>query len=324
MGKKGVIIILTILLITGITVCCLGRNTVSTGMHMKSLESSNEISSRPNDIGSEEVGNIEPEAVRKTEASVITNEKASLNAKTEKTSMPKSESVKEESDKGLGADGQNKDRTKAKKSESDEKPKKTVKSEQQTETVGEHRAEQRTEAAVRESTEQRTEMRTEGRTEQPAEEHKEEHTEQPTEQRTEASVEQTTKKPAEQRTEQKTEAPQCAHNWVWKTHTEIIHHDDVYEEYLICEAYDENIYESHSFCNNCDLDLTANFGGASSSEAADHMLNVCGGCGYHSGRAVVGTVHHDAEYGTKCTALAYDEEVEVKDYEYCSICGTKK
>ncbi len=320
MGKKGVIIILTILLITGITVCYLGRDTASTGMHMKASESNTEIGSRPDDTGYEEVGNIEPEAVRKTEASVITNEKASLNAKTEKTSMSESESVKEESDKGLGADGQNKDGTKAKKSESDEKPKKADKSEQQTDTSGEHRAEQRTEVSSQES----TEVRTEGRTEQPTEEHKENHTEQPTEQRTEASVEQITEKPTEQRTEQKTEAPQCAHNWVWKTHTEIIHHDDVYEEYLICEAYDEPIYESHTFCNNCGLDLTVNFGGSSTSEAVDHMFNVCGGCGYSNGQALVGSIHHDAKYGTKCTALAYDEEVEVKDYEYCSICGTRK
>lgn len=190
MGKKGVIIILTILLTTGITVCYLGRNTVSTGTHMKASESGTEISSRPDDTGSEEVGNIEPEAVRKTEASVITNEKASLNAKIEKTSLPKSESVKEESDKGLGADGQNKDGTKAKKSESDEKPKKADKSEQLTETGGEHRTEQRTEVPSQES----TEVITERRTEQPAEEHKENHTEQSTEQRTEASVEQITER----------------------------------------------------------------------------------------------------------------------------------
>ena len=121
-----------------------------------------------------------------------------------------------------------------------------------------------------------------------------------------------------------TEATKCTHNWAWQTHTETIHHDAIYEEYLICEAFDENVYETHIFCNNCGLDLTVSYGGAYTSEAADHMLNACGGCGYHSGRAVVGTVHHDAEYGTKCTALAYDEDVVVKDYEYCSICGAKK
>lgn len=125
-------------------------------------------------------------------------------------------------------------------------------------------------------------------------------------------------------TEPVNKEPVCNHRWVWATHTETVHHDAVYEDYLICEAYDENVYETHTFCNNCNLDMTIAFGGASSSEAADHMLNQCGGCGYHSGRAVVGTIHHDAEYGTICTALAYDEYIEVNDYEYCSICGEKK
>ena len=105
------------------------------------------------------------------------------------------------------------------------------------------------------------------------------------------------------------------HNWVWKTHTEYVHKS---EQYLVTPAWDEPIYENHSFCNGCGTDLTATYGGATTDAASIHLSNC--GTGYHSGNVQVGTVHHDDVYDTD----EWDEEVEVKDYQYCSKCGERK
>lgn len=201
---------------------------------------------------------------------------------------------------------------------------------QRTEVITQHT----TEAPVQSTTEALKYPSTERNVQQPTEENITEksietnNADTPKENHPEKKIESFQKQPEQSanilNTEPVTQEPVCDHRWVWATHTETVHHDAVYEDYLVCEEYDENIYETHVFCNNCGLDLTVNFGGSSSSEAADHMHNICGGCGYHSGRAVVGTIHHEAEYGTICTALAYDEYIEVNDYEYCSICGEKK
>jgi hypothetical protein len=187
-----------------------------------------------------------------------------------------------------------------------------------------------TEATTEEITEARTETSTEPKI-QNNPETKTQNEPEVKEQTTEVLVQNTTEEPTQNTTEVITQTvvenvtpAACDHNWVWKTHTEIIHHDAEYTEYLLCEEYDENVYESHTFCNNCNLDMTINFGGASSSEAANHMHNICGGCGYHSGQAVVGTIHHDAEYGSYCSVAPYDEYVEVNDYQYCSICGERR
>lgn len=185
-------------------------------------------------------------------------------------------------------------------------PEKVEKEKPKTEAATEAKTEARTEAKIQNKPEAKTQNTPEVK--QPV---------------TEADSQNKTEATTQTIVENTAPAP-CNHNWVWKTHTETIHHDAEYTEYLVCEAYDENIYESHTFCNNCNLDMTINFGGASSSEAADHMLNVCGGCGYHSGQAVVGTIHHDAEYGSYCSVAPYDEYVEVNDYKYCSICGERK
>ena len=185
-------------------------------------------------------------------------------------------------------------------------PEKVDKEKPKTEAVTEAKTEERTEAKIQNKTKAKTQNTPEVK--QPA-------TEAPSQNKTEATT---------QTVVENTASAPCNHNWIWKTHTETIHHDAEYTEYLVCEAYDENVYESHTFCNNCNLDMTINFSGASSSEAADHMLNVCGGCGYHSGQAVVGTIHHDAEYGSYCSVAPYDEYVEVNDYQYCSICGERR
>ena len=339
MGKKSVKWVLTILLITCIAVCGFRWNTVSSGMQMKAEGYYSERSGRLSDTTVEEdvqATDEEIESKKKTEATSDSKEKIVQKSKPyekqDSKNLPTNESAEtNDISADLESDNKNKDSRISetvyesegvKESDSgnteypDEKKKTETpireRKEQKTETRTEQHIEQRTEARIEQHTEQRTEARTEVKNEQLTESQTETHTEQRTEQ------------PAESKTEQMTEATKCTHNWAWQTHTETIHHDAIYEEYLICEAFDENVYETHIFCNNCGLDLTVSYGGAYTSEAADHMLNACGGCGYHSGRAVVGTVHHDAEYGTKCTALAYDEDVVVKDYEYCSICGAKK
>lgn len=53
-------------------------------------------------------------------------------------------------------------------------------------------------------------------------------------------------------------------------------------------AWDEEVYESHNFCNGCGADITGN---------EDHIF-WCGpnGSGYHADRVQTGTIHHDATY----------------------------
>lgn len=162
-----------------------------------------------------------------------------------------------------------------------------------------------TEAKIQNKTEAKTQNTSEVK--QPA-------TEAPSQNKTEATT---------QTVVENTAPAPCKHNWIWKTYTETIHHDAEYTEYLVCEAYDEPITESHSFCNNCNADLTSLYGGAVTEGGINHMTE-CNGCGYHSGDAVVGYIHHDAEYGSYCSVAPYDEYVEVNDYQYCSICGERR
>ena len=157
-----------------------------------------------------------------------------------------------------------------------------------------------TESAKKENAE-----KTEKKTEQKAEEKK------PEAKKEEKKQEPTTEK----KPEISTHAPACSHNWVWHTHTETVHKS---EKYLVSDAWDEPVYENHSFCNACGCDLTANFGGATTDGASDHLAGC--GTGYHSGNVQVGTVHHEAVYDTD----EWDETVEVNDYQYCSKCGEKK
>lgn len=182
-----------------------------------------------------------------------------------------------------------------------------------------------TESAKKDNTE-----KTEKRTEQKAEEKKEEKKEQPKkeekkeEKKPEAKKEEKKQEPAtekkpeattEKKPEISTQAPACSHNWVWHTHTETVHKS---EKYLVSDAWDEPVYETHNFCNGCGCDLDATYGGAGTSGGIGH-LDSCG-TGFHTGSVQVGTVHHDAVYDTD----EWDETVEVNDYQYCSKCGEKK
>ena len=109
--------------------------------------------------------------------------------------------------------------------------------------------------------------------------------------------------------------PVCNHDWVWHTHTETVHKS---ERYLVSDAWDEPVYEQHDFCNGCGCDLTASFGGATTSGGSGH-LHDCG-TGYHNDSVQVGSIHHDAVYDVD----EWDEEITVKDYQYCSKCGKRK
>lgn len=138
---------------------------------------------------------------------------------------------------------------------------------------------------------------------------------------TEKRTEQTTQS-TERKTERDTEAPQvCAHNWVWKTHNETVHHDAVYEEvqYLISKAYDEEITEEKLLCNTC----LQTFDNEAAYRDPSHA---CRGGSSTWIDLVVGTRHHDAVYGTKNKLVSdeYDETITVNDYQYCSKCGEKK
>lgn len=119
--------------------------------------------------------------------------------------------------------------------------------------------------------------------------------------------------------------PAHQHNYVAQTHT--VHHDATghNEQYVVQDAYDEQVttYEDYPWdcCNVCGADCTADPGG----HAYQHAIKGEGG-GHHTeydSRPVTKTVHHDAVYGTKWVqdSAAYDETVV--DGYVCS-CGARK
>ena len=144
-------------------------------------------------------------------------------------------------------------------------------------------------------------------------------------QTTEAQKQQTTEAPKkENTTESKTEAPknntteakkeECSHHWVWKTHTETVHHS---EEYLIRDAWDEPVYVNDVKCN-CGAIFPSNDVLNNSLRPDGEPHSMCGG--YVTHRSISGYTHHDAEYGVH----EWDTYEEVKDYEYCDKCGQRK
>ena len=175
--------------------------------------------------------------------------------------------------------------------------------------------EPKTEAPKKEEPKTETPKKEEPKTEAPKKEEPKTEAPKKEEPKTEAPKKEEPKTEAPKKEEPKTEAPTCSHTWVWKTHTETVHHS---EEYLVSEPWDEPVYENHSFCNGCGTDLTATYGGATTDAASIH-LSECG-TGYHSGNVQVGSIHHDAEYATD----EWDTYEEVKDYQYCSKCGERK
>ena len=191
-----------------------------------------------------------------------------------------------------------------------------------TEKVTESATTKVTESATERATERQTERATERQTEKPTERTTEAPTERQTERQTEAPTERQTEKPTEKPTERTTEAAtECSHNWVWKTHTTTVHHDAVYKDVPIySEEWDEEIYAKKILCSVCYqfFDTEADY------RAKSHT---CAGGASSLVSVVVGYKHHDPELLDMDQVLekaAWDEVVEVKDYQYCSKCGTKK
>lgn len=119
--------------------------------------------------------------------------------------------------------------------------------------------------------------------------------------------------------------PVHQHNYVAQTH--VVHHEATghNEQYVIQDAWDEQVttYEDYPWdcCNVCGADCTADPGG----HAYQHAIKGEGG-GHHTeydSRPVTKTVHHDAVYGTRWVqdTAAYDETVV--DGYVCS-CGARK
>ena len=126
----------------------------------------------------------------------------------------------------------------------------------------------------------------------------------------------------EDATERTTEATtECAHNWVWKTHTTTVHHDAEYKEVeRYSEAWDEAVYAKKILCYACKqfFDTEADYRDKS---------HTCAGAGSSLVSVLIGYTHHDPEFlgmGHELVKEAWDEVVEIKDYQYCSKCGTKK
>lgn len=124
---------------------------------------------------------------------------------------------------------------------------------------------------------------------------------------------------------QKPSKPVHQHNYVAQTH--VVHHEATghNEQYVVQEAWDEQVttYEEYAWscCNVCGADCTADPG----EHAYQHAIKGEGG-GHHTEygtRPVTTTVHHDAVYGTRWVqdSAAWDETVV--DGYVCS-CGARQ
>ena len=124
---------------------------------------------------------------------------------------------------------------------------------------------------------------------------------------------------------QKPSKPAHQHNYVAQTH--VVHHEATghNEQYVVQEAWDEQVttYEEYAWscCNVCGADCTADPG----EHAYQHAIKGEGG-GHHTEygtRPVTTTVHHDAVYGTRWVqdSAAWDETVV--DGYVCS-CGARQ
>ena len=207
--------------------------------------------------------------------------------------------------------------------EKTEKQTTAAKKEQATERVTTAPVEKKTESKAdpvpEKKTEKVTEKVTEKKTEKVTEKKTEKKTEKATEKKTEKVTEKKTEAKKEQSTEKKEEPKACTHNWVWKTSTKTVHHDAVtgtYEECVEAE-WTEYFYVQKYYCGACkkyydswdDYDKKDKcYGGWSLKDVLDH------------------TVDHPAKYQTVTYEKepAWDETVEVKDYQYCSKCGKRK
>ena len=180
------------------------------------------------------------------------------------------------------------------------------------ETTTESTTEATTRATTRETT---TESTTESTTRATT---RETTTESTTEATTRATTRETT---TESTTEATTEAPVCSHLWVWKTHTEEVWVDPVtHQEPVYDEGWTEYIYAKKYHCSGCGkwYDTWEQF--------CDHQDNGCHGS-WSVQDVLVDTIEHEPEilyWDTITDVPGHYEEIEVKDYQYCSKCGVKK
>ena len=185
-----------------------------------------------------------------------------------------------------------------------------------TETTTERTTEPTTEKTTKTTTESTTELTTESTTEKTTRAT----TESTTESTTEETTEKTTKTTTESTAESTTEAPH-KHTWVWKTHTETIHHDAVtHEEPVYGQGWTEYIYETKYHCGECGTFYDTR-------QLLRNHQNESGHGSWGTQKVLVDTIEHEPEiidYDTIIDIPAWDETVEVKDYQYCSECGEKK
>ena len=190
---------------------------------------------------------------------------------------------------------------------------------QKAEVITETRTEAKTEKQTQATTQTNVEPTTQKKTEATTQTKVEPTTQKKTESTTQAPAQPRSETPTEKKTEAPTEAPKCSHNWVWKTHSETVHHDAVtHTEYYYSDAWDEDVYVTKVKCVVC--------GTYYASDADYHANDTCGGSyGYED--VYDHTIHHEPQVIDSEEIVdtpAYDEYVEVKDYQYCSKCGERK
>ncbi len=126
-------------------------------------------------------------------------------------------------------------------------------------------------------------------------------------------------KPTETQPQKPSKPAETQHSHNWLEVTEQVYHEAEghYKTEVIQEAWDEPIYESHNFCNDCQADLGDAY------NAGIHLLET-GHNSYYAKRVQVGTQHHDAVTEKKWVEdkAAWTETVVV-GYK-CSSCGETK
>ena len=135
----------------------------------------------------------------------------------------------------------------------------------------------------------------------------------------ESEPKQKQKESTEHKTEKAVETQGCKHSWVWATHTETVVIPEVsHEEPVYNDGWDEAITVRKIYCSECqniyeDLD-----------DYYDH--DFCFGSFGHM-TVVDHYVHHEPEllyYDTVVDEPGRVDEITIKDYEYCSLCGKHK
>ena len=110
----------------------------------------------------------------------------------------------------------------------------------------------------------------------------------------------------------------------WKPVYETVYHEEEghYEKQMIEEAWDEEIWEIHDFCNVCGKDLTA-AGERPSEHGLQHALAGEGAGGHYDKDVLVKTIHHDPIYKDVWVVDKAAWTEQKKTHEECS-CGATR